>query len=84
MKEEVSCVKGEIVEMRSEMRSLLGKIYEAIKMLALLCVVIFVVCVVILYILRWCCNVVFGLYLCFAKLCCNFIESMLWNEAKLA
>ena len=38
--------------MRSEIRSLLGKIYEAIKMLALLCVVIFVVCVVMLDVLR--------------------------------
>jgi len=38
--------------MRSEIRSLLGKIYEAIKMLALLCVVIFVDCVIMLDILR--------------------------------
>ena len=38
--------------MRSEIRSLLGKIYEAIKMLALLCVIIFVVCVVMLDILK--------------------------------
>jgi len=44
--------KGEVVEMRSEIRSLLGKIYDAIKMLALLCVVIFVICVVLLDVLR--------------------------------
>jgi len=30
-KEEVSCVKREIVEMRSEIRSLLGKIYEELR-----------------------------------------------------
>ncbi|KAJ8428127.1 hypothetical protein Cgig2_011491 [Carnegiea gigantea] len=34
LKEEVSCVKGEVVEMRSEIRSLLGKIYEAIKIVS--------------------------------------------------
>ena len=44
--------KGEIVELRSEIRSLLGKIYEAIKMLALLCVIIFVICVVMFDVLR--------------------------------
>ena len=52
LKETVSCVKGKVVEMRSEIRSLLGKIYEAIKMSALLCVVIFVICVVMLDVLR--------------------------------
>ncbi|KAJ8444197.1 hypothetical protein Cgig2_028078 [Carnegiea gigantea] len=36
LKEEVSCLKREIVEMTSEIRSLLGKIYDAIKILALL------------------------------------------------
>ena len=38
--------------MRSDIKSLLGKMYEAIKMLALLCVVIFVVCVAMLDVLR--------------------------------
>ena len=52
LKEEVSYVKREIVKMKSEIRSLLGKICEAIMMLALLFIVIFVVCVVMLDILR--------------------------------
>ena len=39
LKEEVSYVMREIVEMRSEIRSMLAKIYDVKKILAFLCVV---------------------------------------------
>jgi len=42
----------ELIEMRSEIRSMLAKIYVAIKILALLGVVIFVVCLVMLGVLK--------------------------------
>ena len=77
LKDEVWCVLGEMVEMRTKIRSMLSKIYDGIKILALLCVVIFVVCIVMLGVLKWFCCYVLGFVMYFTELWCNFpfIES---------
>ena len=50
LKGEMSSIMSEEAEMRHEMRSLLIKIYDALKVIMLLCLEIFVVCLI-----RWLC-----------------------------